>query len=107
MYTNKYYDAVVQAKLNFDEVLSSHDIDELLTEDFIRVLRGRTVVDSINKRAVVATVLTTGSIVNGQFMMPSTKDCLNNFRHVRKALSKGRKLHVTVYDGDYIFLAAI
>lgn len=107
MYTNKYYMMIVQAKCDFGDVLVTHDIDEFLTEEFVRVLRGRSVENGINKRATIATILTTGSIVDGQFMMPSTRDCLNNFRRVRNALSKGRKLYVTVYDGDCTFAVAI
>lgn len=56
--------------------------------------------DSITKRAGLASVLTCGVIVDGIFMMPSTKKCLDNFRDVRRKLSKHKRLEVMRNDAD-------
>lgn len=94
MFKKKYYDLIVKAKELISEVLEEYDISALC-EDARILLHNRVLCDSINMRAALLTVLSTGCIVNGtQFMMPGTYECLCHFRDIRKKLSKGRKIEV-------------
>lgn len=93
MYNEKYYKMVVWAKEAIEKVIQEQDVDYMLN-DVSTFIRSKKECNSINIKAAVATVVCVGGLVNGQFMMPCTKDCLTNFRKVRRDLSKGRKLMV-------------
>lgn len=55
----------------------------------------------INVAAALATVLAVGDFVGWRrdFMMPSTADCCLAFRDIRNALSKGRGVSLSYYNG--------
>ena len=55
----------------------------------------------INAAAALATVLAVGCFCDWQrvFMMPSTSDCCSVFRDIRNALSKGRGVSLSYYNG--------
>lgn len=63
------------------------------------------------KRVALVTVFTTGcyDLQAQQFLMPSTSDCMRNFRYVSKMMSKRRRLDICYYDwdGTYRFLRFI
>lgn len=103
MYT-KYYKMITGAK-----EFVSHCIDEgadplheIYTGKMSHTLRSREYCTSINIRAAVAAVLTSGTFLeSGQFMMPSTKLCLMNFKYARRQLSDNRPIEVSVADSNH------
>lgn len=55
----------------------------------------------INAAAALATVLSVGCFCDWRrtFMMPSTADCCMAFRDIRNAISKGRGVSLSYYEG--------
>ena len=104
MYTHKYYNLVTRAKefVAYCIDQGADPLHEIHAGDMSRPLRSNQCCPSINTRAAVATVLTSGTFLeSGQFMMPSTRACLDVFRHVRKQLSNQRPLVVSVADSNH------
>lgn len=104
MYTHKYYSMVVGAKEFVDTVINegADPLYESRTGKMSHTLRSREYCSSINTRAAVAAVLTSGTFLeSGQFMTPSTKLCLMNFKYARRQLSDNRPIKVSVADGNH------
>lgn len=96
------YEYVVEAKEKVEEALNN--VDEYDVEGLYNLLMSMydCAHKRINKAAAVATVLVMGTVVEDRyttFMMPATSDCCRCFKKVKKALSKGRQLHLYVVDG--------
>lgn len=51
-------------------------------------------------RAAMASVLVCGHVREHSWMMPATKDCLEAYASIKKRLSKGKKLEVSIVRCD-------
>lgn len=104
MYTHKYYTMITGAKefVAYCIDQGADPLHEIHAGDMSRTLRTRKFCPSINTRAAVAAVLTSGTFLeSGQFMMPSTRACLDNFKYARRRLSDSRPIEVSVADGNH------
>lgn len=104
MYTNKYYKMITGAKefVAYCIDQGADPLHEIHAGDMSRTLRSRHYCSSINTRAAVASVLASGTFLeSGQFMMPSTKLCLMNFKYARRQLSDNRPIEVSVADSNH------
>lgn len=104
MCTNKYYSMITGAK-EFVARCIDEGVDPLYkihTGAMSRTLRSRQYCSSINTRAATAAVLISGTFLeSGQFMMPSTRCALDNFKYARRRLSDNRTLVVSVADSNH------
>lgn len=104
MYT-KYYSLVTGAKEFVARCIDQEGVDllhEIHVGTMSHALRSRQGCPSINTRAAVASVLTSGTFLeSGQFMMPSTRHVLNNFKYARRHLSDNRPIEVSVADSNH------
>ncbi len=104
MYTHKYYKLVTGAKefVAYCIDQGADPLHEIHVGDMSRTLRSRQVCPSINTRAAVAAVLASGTFLeSGQFMMPSTRIVLDNFKYARRGLSRNRPIEVSVADENH------
>lgn len=108
MNKQKIYNSIVEVKdiIQTDDDLYNEMIQFMLDDELKRFGHivwyelGR---DSIYKKVAWITVLWCGLFVQScgnesSFMMPSTRDCMENFRHVMKYIKKGRRLDYTYID---------
>ena len=83
-------DAVFQYKFN----------GRSLSEDVSHGMKTMSMLEKITS----LTILSTGSFVesiNGlNFMMPSTKDCIKNWKEIRKRLNKKRPIYISIFTWD-------
>ena len=98
----KSYGEIVKAKSAISDALGD-SLDS--PEDFIDFVKSivKSNIPFATKVAFV-TVLTTGTVSEDDcriFYMPSTKDCCDAAKHVRKAISKKRSLRINVHCYDY------
>ena len=103
MYTH-YYKLVVGAKEFVEHCIDegADPLHEIHAGSMSRTLRSRRYCPSINTRAAVAAVLTSGTFLeSGQFMMPSTRHVLDNFKYARRQLSNNRPIEVSVADSNH------
>lgn len=103
MYT-QYYKLVTGAKEFVSTCIEkgADPLHEIYTGDMTHTLRSRKACPSINTRAAVAAVLASGTFLeSGQFMMPSTRLCLMNFKYARRRLSDNRPIEVSVADSNH------
>lgn len=100
MLKNNYYNAIVTAKeaviAEFDklDINGGYGYNEIVNDLTKRVRKTK----SINQEAALVTVLSLGLWMDEDgdidFAMPSTRMCLEKFKHIRRAISKG----VTVFE---------
>ena len=83
-----YYELIKEAKYEFFAMHQEKSIEEII--DDLQGCWTRKFEISIHERAALAAVILTGTVINWQFSMPLTRDCLRNFRRVRKILSDGK-----------------
>ena len=103
MYT-QYYKLVTGAKEFVDHCINegADPLYEIRMGKMSHTLRSREYCSSINTRAAVASVLASGTFLeSGQFMMPSTRCVLDNFKYARKRLSRNRPIEVSVADSNH------
>jgi len=104
MYTEKMYNKVIWAK-DFVAQCIDEGVDplrEIGDGRMAHTLRSRRYCSSINTRAAVASVLASGTFLeSGQFMMPSTRLVLDNFKYARRRLSDNRPIEVSIADSDH------
>lgn len=104
MYTHKYYQLVIKAKgfVTYCIDQGADPLHEIHAGDMSRTLRSRRFCSSINTRAAIAAVLTSGTFLkSGQFMMPPTRHVLENFKYARRQLSRNRPIEVSVADDNH------
>ena len=90
-----YYELIKTTKEDVFEELEKldihggHNYNEIVNDLTKRVRKTK----SINQEAALVTVLSLGLWMdedgNVDFAMPSTKKCLEKFKHIRRAISKG------------------
>lgn len=111
MVSNEVYVAIVEAKEQVSELFEIHG-DLMSSVEDVYTLVYRLLIDremKIAKRLAVLTVLSTGSIngpFSGQFMMPSTAACCEEFRRIKAEFRKGFA-SVVVYDSNNNNVTAI
>lgn len=104
MYTNKYYMIAIKAKefVSYCIDQGADPLYEVYTGEMTRTLRSNRYCPSINTRAAIASVLASGLFLeSGQFMMPSTRCVLDNFKYARRQLSDNRPIEVSVVDSNH------
>lgn len=104
MYTHNYYSLTIRAKEFVYQCIDEgvDPLHEICTGEMSRILRSRHICPSINTRAAIASVLASGTFLeSGQFMMPSTRLVLDNFKYARRRLSDNRPIEVSVADSDH------
>ena len=97
---NNYYDTIVAAKETVIEefekldINGGHDYNEIVNDLTKRARK----IKSINQEAALVTVLSLGLWMDEDgdidFAMPSTRMCLEKFKRIRRAISKG----VTIFE---------
>ena len=111
MVSNEVYVAIVEAKEQVSDLFEIHG-DLMSSVEDVYTLVYRLLIDremKIAKRLAVLTVLSTGSIngpFSGQFMMPSTAACCEEFRRIKAEFRKGFA-SVVVYDSNNNNVTAI
>ena len=103
MYT-QYYTLVTGAKQFVEHCIEegADPLHEIRTGSMSRTLRSKCYCPSINTRAAIASVLASGTFLeSGQFMMPSTRHVLDNFKYARRRLSDNRPIEVSVADSNH------
>lgn len=101
MYTQKYYEMIIKSKDLVETYMRYQDPDAKLSAELTKALRTQVYVNSINWRAAIATVIVCGGFENYDFLMPTTRRCVENFRRIRRDLSKGRTLSVDVWKSYF------
>lgn len=104
MYTQKYYNLAVVAKGFVCHCIDegADPLHEIRVGKMTHTLRSGQYCSSINTRAAVASVLASGLFLeSGEFMMPSTRCVLENFKYARRRLSRNRPIEVSVADGNH------
>lgn len=104
MYTHRYYAAVTAAKELVGKYVEENDdlLNVVMSGEASYVIRSNSFSRNITAKAALASVLASGTFLEtGQFMMPSTRACLDVFRHVRKQLSNQRPILLMVADGNH------